>query len=176
MNQQIADIALIGMPQTGKYTLLKTLTPNIMTVNDNRYSSKPVRYGFLRIGSRRCVAMYLPGIAGGASTSVTNSNRVLKYAEKAKVILHIIDATSSDWAADYSAVRDEMRMYGGGLVSKPEIVVITKTDAISNTELNTRMNTFRLSFGTSTIPVIVPVSANYRDGLDDLVDAIKNKI
>lgn len=175
-NNPIADIALIGMPQTGKYTLLRALTPNIMTVNDNRFSSKPVRYGFLRIGGRRCIAMYLPGLAGGASTSVTNGNRFLRYAEKAKVILHIIDAGSSDWAADYSTVRNEMRLYGGGLISKPEIVVITKTDTISDADLTSRMDAFRLSFGTSTVPVIVPVSANNHDGLDQLVDEIKNKM
>ena len=54
------------------------------------------------------------------------------------MILHLIDGTEPDWAARYAAIRHEMDSYGGGLVNKPEMVVINKIDAIGDDELAAR--------------------------------------
>lgn len=170
-----ADIALIGMQKTGKYTLLSVLSPTQMVVANDQYSSRPVRFGFLRINGVRRVLAYLPPLTAGASTSVAYGNRFLKHAEKARLILHIIDANEPDWYANYKDIRDELGYYGNGLTAKQEIVVITKKDAITDAEFNTKLNAFRAAFGSNTIPTIVPVSAQTREGIDDLIDAIKRK-
>lgn len=92
------------------------------------------------------------------------------------MILHLIDGTEDDWAARYAAIRLEMDSYGGGLVNKPEMVVINKIDALDADTLATRLAAFKKSFGRKKRPEIITISAAGRIGIDDLVAKIERKM
>src|SRR5262249_54904665 len=51
-----------------------------------------------------------------------------------RVLLHLVDATTDDLAAAYRTVRDELAAYGHGLDEKPELVALSKIDALGETE------------------------------------------
>jgi GTP-binding protein len=89
------------------------------------------------------------------------------------MILHVIDGTEPDWAARYTAIRHEMDSYGGGLLTKPEMVVINKIDAIGDDELSEKMTAFKKSFGRKKKPEIVTISAAGRIGIDELIAKIE---
>ena len=91
------------------------------------------------------------------------------------MILHVIDGTEPDWAARYAAIRHEMDSYGGGLVGKPEMVIINKIDAIEPEELKEKLAEFKKSFGRKKKPEIVTISAAGRVGITELVAAIEKK-
>jgi GTP-binding protein len=115
----------------------------------------------------------LPGLIEGAHTGVGLGDRFLGHAERTKMILHVIDGTEADWGARYAAIRHEMDSYGGGLVGKPEIVVINKIDAITDDELKERMTAFKKSFGRKKKPQMVAISAAGRVGLDELMRVVE---
>ncbi len=91
------------------------------------------------------------------------------------MILHVIDGTEADWAARYRAIRHEMDSYGGGLVGKPEMVIINKIDAIEPDDLKQRMTDFKKSFGRKKKPEIMAISAAGRVGITELIAAVEKK-
>ncbi len=117
----------------------------------------------------------LPGLIEGAHTCVGLGDRFLGHAERTKLILHVIDGSEPDWTARYKAIRHEMDSYGGGLLNKPEIVVINKTDTLSEDELKTRMDDFKKSFGRKKKPGIITISAAGHIGIDNMISEIEKR-
>jgi GTP-binding protein len=99
----------------------------------------------------------------------------LGHAERTKMILHIIDGIEEDWDVRYKAIRHEMDSYGGGLLDKPEMVVINKIDSIGEDIFQERMARFKKSFGRRKKPEILAISAAGQLGIKELVSAIEKK-
>lgn len=171
----IADIGLVGFPNAGKSTLLATLTAARPKIANYPFTTLNPQLGVMYAHNREFVLVDLPGLIQGAHTGVGLGDRFLGHAERTKMILHVIDGTEPDWATRYSAIRYEMDSYGGDLTSKPEMVVINKTDAIAPDELQTRMDAFKKSFGRKKRPEIMAISAAGRVGISELISAIEKK-
>jgi GTP-binding protein len=56
--------------------------------------------------------------------------RFLGHLERCAALIHLVDATSSDVGAEWRTVRGELEAYGGGLAQKPEILALSKIDAL----------------------------------------------
>jgi GTP-binding protein len=110
----------------------------------------------------------LPGLIAGAHTGVGLGDRFLGHAERTKMILHIIDGIEEDWDVRYKAIRHEMDSYGGGLLDKPEMVVINKIDSIGEDVFQERMARFKKSFGRRKKPEILAISAAGQLGIWDI--------
>lgn len=176
----MSDLAILGLPQSGKYTLFKELTNSQWSIN-SQYSHLPIRFGYVNADSKQYIATCLPALSGGLYPTIGAGNRFLVYAEKCRLLLHLIDATEPDWESRYTALRNDLNAYTNilppdsalDLPKKPEIIVITKASSISDAELNTRIDTFKQSFASDKIPPIVPVCANTGRGMSDLLYEIK---
>ena len=72
----------------------------------------------------------IPGLIEGASTGRGLGIDFLKHIEKVKVLIHCIDSTSTDYKADYMAIRDELGKYNKDLLKKKEIILLTKSDLV----------------------------------------------
>ena len=169
----IADIGLVGFPNAGKSTLLSAVTSARPKIANYAFTTLNPQLGVMYAHNREFVMVDLPGLIEGAHTGVGLGDRFLGHAERTKMILHIIDGTEPDWAARYAAIRHEMDSYGGGLLSKPEMVVINKIDAISDEDLKERMDAFKKSFGRKKKPEIVAISAAGHIGIEDLIAKIE---
>ena len=169
----IADIGLVGFPNAGKSTLLAAVTSARPKIANYAFTTLNPQLGVMYAHNREFVMVDLPGLIEGAHTGVGLGDRFLGHAERTKMILHIIDGTESDWGARYAAIRHEMDSYGGGLLSKPEMVVINKIDAISDEDLKDRMNAFKKSFGRKKKPEIITISAAGRIGIEELIAKIE---
>ncbi len=169
----IADIGLVGFPNAGKSTLLAAVTSARPKIANYAFTTLNPQLGVMYAHNREFVMVDLPGLIEGAHTGVGLGDRFLGHAERTKMILHIIDGTEEDWGARYAAIRHEMDSYGGGLLSKPEMVVINKIDAISEDVLSERMVAFKKSFGRKKKPEIVTISAAGRIGVDELIAKIE---
>ena len=171
----IADIGLVGFPNAGKSTLLSAVTSARPKIANYAFTTLNPQLGVMYAHKREYVMVDLPGLIEGAHTGVGLGDRFLGHAERTKMILHVIDGTEPDWAARYAAIRFEMDSYGGGLIGKPEIVVINKIDAVSEEYLAERMSAFKKSFGHKKKPIIVTISAAGHIGLDDLISAVEKE-
>ena len=169
----IADIGLVGFPNAGKSTLLSAVTSARPKIANYPFTTLNPQLGVMYAHDREFVLVDLPGLIEGAHTGVGLGDQFLGHAERTKMILHVIDGTEPDWAARYAAIRHEMDSYGGGLVGKPEMVVINKTDAIEDSEFADRMSAFKKSFGRKKKPEIVAISAAGCIGIAELILSIE---
>ena len=169
----IADIGLVGFPNAGKSTLLSAVTSARPKIANYPFTTLNPQLGVMYAHNREFVMVDLPGLIEGAHTGVGLGDQFLGHAERTKMILHVIDGSEQDWATRYKTIRHEMDSYGGGLLNKPEIVVINKIDTLSEEELKTRLDEFKKSFGRKKKPEIVTISAAGHIGISELILSIE---
>lgn len=169
----IADIGLVGFPNAGKSTLLSAVTSARPKIANYPFTTLNPQLGVVYAHNREFVMVDLPGLIEGAHIGVGLGDRFLGHAERTKLILHVIDGTESDWAGRYRAIRHEMDSYGGGLLTKPEIVVINKIDTMTTDDLETKIAEFKKSFGRKKKPEIVAISAAGHTGIENLIARIE---
>ena len=171
----IADIGLVGFPNAGKSTLLSVVTSARPKIANYPFTTLNPQLGVMYSHEHEYVLVDLPGLIEGAHTGVGLGDRFLGHAERTKLILHVIDGMEQDWATRYKSIRHEMDSYGGGLLDKPEIIVINKIDSVSDDELKSRMQNLKKSFGRKKRPEIIQISAASRTGIDELISVVEQK-
>jgi len=160
----IADIGIVGMPNSGKSSLLSVLT-----------SAKPkiANYPFTTINPNLGVAIYknreitladIPGLIEGAHEGIGLGDKFLRHIERCKSILHLIDITSNNLMENYSKVRKELFKYSNKLVKKREILVFNKIDMISKEEMNNKLDFFKRKINKK----VFLISALKHIGLKDI--------
>jgi GTP-binding protein len=127
----IADAGLIGLPNAGKSTFLSVVSAAKPKIADYPFTTLHPQLGVVRSDEREFVLADLPGLIEGAHEGVGLGDRFLGHTERCRVLLHLVDGTGDDVAAAYRTVRGELEAYGHGLTGKPEIVALTKADALT---------------------------------------------
>ena len=75
------------------------------------------------------------GLIEGAHEGAGIGDRFLGHVERTAILLHPVDATLDDVAEAYRIVRGEVEAYGAGLQDKPEIVALSKADAVPKDDM-----------------------------------------
>jgi GTP-binding protein len=127
----IADAGLVGLPNAGKSTFLATASAAKPKIADYPFTTLHPQLGVVRADQREFVLADLPGLIEGAHEGTGLGDRFLGHTERCRVLLHLVDGTSDNIAADYKTVRHELEAYGHGLEAKPEILAISKADALT---------------------------------------------
>jgi GTP-binding protein len=127
----LADAGLVGLPNAGKSTFLSTVTAAKPKTADYPFTTLHPHLGVVALGAaERFVLADLPGLIEGASEGAGLGHRFLGHVERCAAILHLVDAAADDPIENYRVIRNELINYDAGLEDKPEIVVLTKCDAI----------------------------------------------
>jgi GTP-binding protein len=134
----IADAGLIGLPNAGKSTFLAAVSAAKPKIADYPFTTLHPQLGVVRIDEREFVLADLPGLIEGAHEGVGLGDRFLGHTERCRVLLHLIDGTSEDAGKAYKTVRAELEAYGAGLDEKPEIVALSKADALTPEQIKTQ--------------------------------------
>jgi GTP-binding protein len=127
----IADAGLIGLPNAGKSTFLAAVSAAKPKIADYPFTTLHPQLGVVRIDEREFVLADLPGLIEGAHEGVGLGDRFLGHTERCRVLLHLVDGTGEDAGKDYKTIRAELEAYGNGLEHKPEIVALSKADAMT---------------------------------------------
>ena len=127
----IADAGLIGLPNAGKSTFLAAVTSARPKIADYPFTTLHPGLGVVRSDTREFVLADIPGLIEGAHEGHGLGDRFLGHVERCQVLLHLIDATSEHAGQAYKIVRGELTAYGHGLEDKPEIVALSKVDAVT---------------------------------------------
>jgi len=127
----IADAGLIGLPNAGKSTFLAAVSAAKPKIADYPFTTLHPQLGVVEVDNREFVLADLPGLIEGAHEGTGLGDRFLGHTERCRVLLHLVDGTAEDAGAAYRIVRGELEAYGHGLVDKPEIVALSKADAMT---------------------------------------------
>ncbi len=126
-----ADLGLVGLPSAGKSTLLNMITNAKSKVGAYHFTTLDPHLGDFH----GYIIADIPGIIEGASEGKGLGHKFLKHVWRTKAILHLIGLDSDDPIRDYRIVRNELKKYGQGLDQKDELILLTKTDLVSEEEL-----------------------------------------
>ncbi|MFA5871979.1 MAG: GTPase ObgE [Parcubacteria group bacterium] len=127
----IADIGLIGLPNAGKSSLLNEITNANVKVANYEFTTLEPNLGVLN----KLVIADIPGLIEGASTGKGLGIKFLKHIQRTKILLHCISLESEDLMKDYKTVRGELETYSQDLAQKKEIILLTKSDLVSEEKL-----------------------------------------
>jgi len=127
----IADAGLIGLPNAGKSTFLAAVSAAKPKIADYPFTTLHPQLGVADVDGREFVLADLPGLIEGAHEGTGLGDRFLGHTERCRVLLHLVDGTSENAGAAYRTVRAELEAYGQGLIEKPEIVALSKADAMT---------------------------------------------
>jgi GTP-binding protein len=124
----LADAALVGLPNAGKSSLLSRISNARPKVADYPFTTlQPVLGTVESPDGRQLVVADVPGLIEGASEGVGLGHEFLAHLERARTLIHVIDA-SHDVAEQWRTIDAELGAYGAGLDERPQIVVLNKID------------------------------------------------
>ena len=123
----VADIGLIGLPNAGKSSLLQVLTNAHPKIGNYPFTTLEPNLGVLE----GLVISDIPGLIEGASKGKGLGIKFLRHVEKTKILVHCIDGESEYIEKDYKTVRKELSEYSDILNAKKEIVLLTKSDLLT---------------------------------------------
>jgi len=125
----IADIAIIGVPNAGKSTLLAALTNARPKIADYPFTTLEPNLGVAEIDLETTVVLAdIPGLIEGASQGVGLGIDFLRHIQRTRVLIHMLDGLSEDPLADFSQINAELALFDPNLSRKPQIVALNKID------------------------------------------------
>ena len=126
--QLTADVGLIGLPNAGKSSLLNALTNARSEVGSYPFTTTEPHlgdcFGF--------IIADIPGLIEGASEGKGLGHKFLRHISRTRMLLHLVSLEESEPYATYMTVRNELKTYDPLLLEKPEWVVLTKTDTVTD--------------------------------------------
>jgi len=128
----VADVGLIGQPNAGKSTLLSRISAAHPKIAAYPFTTLEPAVGIVEAGSyQRFTVADIPGLIRGAHEGKGLGDEFLRHIERTRLVVHMVDPAppdGSDPAANYRAVREELRLHSAALAGKPELVVASKMD------------------------------------------------
>ncbi len=168
----IADVGLVGFPNAGKSTLISVISAAKPKIADYPFTTLEPNLGVVDIGDfKTFVVADIPGLIEGASEGAGLGDRFLRHVERTKLILHLVDVSSSsgrDPVDDYEIINRELANYNQEIAERPQIVVATKLDALDEPERLAKLK----ERAAKDNKRFLAISSVTRTGLDDLVFAV----
>ena len=171
----IADVGLVGFPNVGKSTFLSRVTNARPKIANYHFTTLNPNLGVVDLdGGKGFVIADIPGLIEGASEGVGLGHQFLRHIERTKVIIHIVDAASTegrDPIADIKAINKELENYNPKLLERPQVIAANKIDVIYD-DGSDPVQAIRDAFEPEGIKVY-PISAVTGQGVKELLYAVR---
>ena len=168
----IGDAGIIGLPNAGKSTFLATVSSAKPKIADYPFTTLHPNLGVVRTGGLDFVLADIPGLIEGAHEGAGIGDRFLGHVERTAVLLHLVDATGEDPVQAYKIIRREVEAYGAGLEVKPEVLALSKADAVPKDALEKTARALKKAAGVTPLTV----SAATGEGVQDVLRALAREI
>ncbi len=170
----LADVGLVGLPSSGKSTLLSKLTSAKPKISSYPFTTLEPNLGVMYHKNNELVIADIPGLIKGASKGKGLGDQFLRHIERTRLLVHLVSAESANPFADILVIKNELSEYSKqspastrSLNDKPVIIVLTKIDTQNEEDIKVKKDQFK-SYNIK----VIPISSNSGEGLDKL----KNRI
>jgi len=168
----IADAGIVGLPNAGKSTFLAATSHAKPKIADYPFTTLTPNLGVVRLDDREFVLADIPGLIEDAHEGAGLGTRFLGHVERTGVLLHLVDATEPSPTKAYRTVRREIEAYGHGLGDKPEIVALSKIDALAPEDLSRVRRNLTRALGRAPLLLSSASGAGVREALAALLHVI----
>ena len=174
----IADVGLVGFPNVGKSTFLTKISNARPKIANYHFTTLNPHLGVVDLeGAKGFVVADIPGLIEGASEGVGLGYEFLRHIERTKVIVHIVDAASTEGRnpiEDIYAINKELQNYNPEIAARPQIIAANKIDMIYTEDgAEDPVELLKKEFEPKGISVY-PISAISGTGIRELLYAVRH--
>jgi GTP-binding protein len=169
----LADVGLVGLPNAGKSTFLSVVTNARPEIADYAFTTLTPNLGVATVDETDLLIADIPGLIEGAAEGKGLGDQFLRHVERTAVLLHLIDAYSNDVAKDYVTIRDELKKYSAELITRPEVIALTKTEGLDEEII--AMQADELKKVAKDTPVVA-ISSSAHQHLTDVLRLLKERV
>jgi len=171
--KSIADVGLVGFPNVGKSTLLARVSNAKPKIANYHFTTLTPNLGVVDLYDDSFVIADIPGIVEGAAEGVGLGHEFLKHIERTKILLHVVDAASTEGRnplEDLDLIMKELDSYNIDLTKKPQIIAANKIDALYD---DTYLEELKETYEAKGIKVF-PISGVTGAGIKELLTELHN--
>ena len=170
----LADVGLVGFPNAGKSTFLSRISKAKPEIADYPFTTLRPILGVAKVGDFSFVVADIPGLIEGAHQGKGLGHEFLRHIERTKLLLHLIDLTSPEMEPEeaFEKINRELSLYSPELTKKPQIVVGTKIDALTD---RSKLERLKRYFKEKGYPFFA-VSAVTGEGMEELLNFVAQKL
>ena len=129
----VVDAALAGFPNAGKSSLLRRISNAKPKVADYPFTTlEPVLGVVDGPEERQLTVADVPGLIEGAADGAGLGHQFLAHLERARLLVHVLDASEPDLVQRFRTIDRELADYGAGLDERPQLVVLNKIDLMES--------------------------------------------
>ncbi len=154
----LADIALVGLPNAGKSTLISCISAARPKIADYPFTTLEPNLGVVEIDEvTHIVVADIPGLIEHASEGRGLGTKFLKHIERTSALVHLVDISECTEPFEafeaYTTIRAELEKYGRDLSTKKEIVCLTKIDSMLYEDLEEFVDLFEKQLDKKVLPI-----------------------
>jgi GTP-binding protein len=154
----IADIGLVGLPNAGKSTLISSISAARPKIADYPFTTLEPQLGVVRVDDlNSLVVADIPGLIEDAASGKGLGHKFLKHIERTSALVHLVDCSMliSPFEAleHYATIRNELLQYSDIIAKKPEIVCLTKIDAMTEEEIKDYVEIIEKELDKKVLPI-----------------------
>ncbi|MGC6493284.1 MAG: Obg family GTPase CgtA [Myxococcota bacterium] len=168
----LADVGLVGFPNAGKSTFLSRVSAARARVADYPFTTLVPQLGVVRVDDDRSFVLAdIPGLVEGASEGIGLGHQFLRHIERCALHIHLVayDPFEPESLVErYRALNEELKAYGGEVTARPQLVVLNKTDLMTDEEREACVRQLR---DEARVQVFA-ISGQSGDGVDHLLNAV----
>jgi len=170
--KMVADVAIIGLPSSGKSTFISVVSNAKPKIAEYHFTTLVPNLGVAKINEREIVLVDIPGLIEGASEGKGLGHQFLRHIERAGYVLHLIDATSDHPIKDFEVIRGELEKFSPRLAEKKFLPVLSKIDLIDDELTEFLMDEFQEKLGFKPMAA----SAATHKGVDEVLWYLEKNI
>lgn len=170
----LADVGLVGFPNAGKSTFLSVVSNARPEIADYAFTTLTPNLGVADIDDGSLLIADIPGLIEGASEGKGLGDAFLRHIERTAVLLHLIDAYTSDIAAAYKTIRNELSTYNVELTDRSEIIALTKIDGLDDDIIQMQIDAVKEVAGKNA--QVLAISSTAHKGLKEVLRALRVQV
>ena len=166
----LADVGLIGMPNAGKSSLLRSVSSARPKVANYPFTTLEPNLGTVTFKNQEFVMVDIPGLIKSAHKGVGLGHAFLKHVQRTRILIHVVDGTANDIPSKIFDINEEIKLFDKQLTQRPQVLVVNKLDLPEVSHLKNEIRESITESGINTEPFFV--SSKTGEGVEDLVKRI----